>query len=156
MADEMKAFLWMIRWCEGTANPDGYRTLFGGRLFDSFADHPRQLIRFKLKGVTYKSSAAGAYQFLRSTWDSLVKMYGYKDFSPENQDAAAIQLIKGRRAYQDVLNGDIVTAIKKCNREWASLPGSPYGQPVKTMSECLRVYGEKLKELQNGKASPSI
>lgn len=149
MAHEIKAFLYMIRYCEGTAGPDGYRTMFGGKLFDSFEDHPRQLVKFKLKGKTYKSSAAGAYQFLQSTWDSLVRMYGYKDFSPESQDKAAIQLIKGRKAYDDILKGDIVTAIKKCNREWASLPGSPYGQPVKTLDECIKVYSQKLKELQN-------
>jgi len=154
MADEMRAFLNMIRFCEGTAGPDGYRTLFGGKLFDSFADHPRKLVKFKLKGVEYRSSAAGAYQFLQRTWDSLVRMHGYKDFSPENQDKAAIELIKGRRAYNDVLKGDIVTAIRKCNREWASLPGSPYGQPVKKLEECLAVYRKELEKL-HGQASTS-
>lgn len=149
MAYEIAAFLYMIRYCEGTAGPDGYRTLFGGKLFDSYADHPRQLVRFKLKSKEYKSSAAGAYQFLQATWDSLVRMHSYDDFSPDNQDQAAIELIKGRKAYNDILKGDIVTAIKKCNREWASLPGSPYGQPVKKLDECLNVYATKLKELKN-------
>ena len=151
MANEVKAFLYMIRYCEGTAGPDGYRTMFGGKLFDSFKDHPRVLTTFKLKGTRYKSSAAGAYQFLQGTWDALVRKNGYKDFSPETQDDAAIELIKGRKAYDDILKGDIVTAIKKCNREWASLPGSPYGQPVKKMEECLAVYAKKLGEL-NGTA----
>ena len=154
MAHEVKAFLWMIRWCEGTANKNGYRTLFGGKHFDSFDDHPRHLVAFKLKGKEYKSSAAGAYQFLQGTWDSLVQMHRYKDFSPENQDSAAIELIKGRKAYDDILKGDIVTAIKKCNREWASLPGSPYGQPVKTLDECLKIYGLAL-EILNGQDRPS-
>ena len=147
MAHEVEAFLYMIRYCEGTAGEDGYRTMFGGKLFDSFADHPRVLTSFKLKGTKYKSSAAGAYQFLQKTWDALVRQHGYKDFSPENQDRAAIELIKGRKAYEDILSGDVVTAIKKCSREWASLPGSPYGQPVKTLDECIRVYGKKLGEL---------
>ena len=149
MAHEIKAFLHMIRYCEGTSGPDGYRTMFGGKLFDSFEDHPRVLTTFKLKGKKYKSSAAGAYQFLQSTWSALVNMHGYKDFSPENQDKAAIELIRGRRALDDIEKGDIVTAIKKCNREWASLPGSPYGQPVKTMDECLKVDGQKLQEVNN-------
>ena len=150
MADEIKAFLMLIRFCEGTAGPDGYRTLFGGKLFDSFEKHPKVYTRFKLRGgKELVSSAAGAYQFLYSTWSTLAKRHGYTDFSPENQDKGAIELIKGRGAYNDILNGDIVTAIKKCNREWASLPGSPYGQPIKPMSTCLKMYGQYLEELKN-------
>jgi muramidase (phage lysozyme) len=131
-------FLTVIRTGEGTLGVDGYRTLYGGTLFDSFADHPRKLI----KAGRWTSTAAGAYQFLSRTWDALVKQYGFKDFSPENQDLGAIALIKGRKALDDVLNGDISQAINKCNKEWASLPGSPYGQPTMTLEKALRVYKE--------------
>ncbi len=136
----VRAFLSMIRYCEGTDGIYGYATMFGGKIFESFADHPRQLKVFKLGGKEYKSSAAGAYQFLQKTWDALVKQHGYRDFSPESQDYAAIELIRGRRALDDVINGDLKTAIEKCNKEWASLPGSPYGQPVKTYVQCETVY----------------
>lgn len=137
----VRAFLAVIRAGEGTSDADGYRRMFGGALFDSFADHPRKVHTFKLsKGGELSSSAAGAYQFLTKTWDGLVKQYGFADFSPETQDLAAVALIKGRRALDDVIAGRFGDAIRKCNREWASLPGSPYGQPTRTMDEALETY----------------
>ena len=137
----VKAFLWVIRIGEGTANSQGYTTLVGGGQFTSFADHPRQLKTIKFRnGKTISSTAAGAYQFLTRTWDGLVKQYGFKDFSPENQDLAAVALIAGRKALDDVINGNIEVAIRKCNKEWASLPESPYGQPTKTMDQALEAY----------------
>ena len=51
-----------------------------------------------------------------------------------------MELIRGRGALQDVINGDLKAALDKCNKEWASLPGSPYGQPVKTYAQCEAVY----------------
>lgn len=147
MADTLngnvKAFLWVIRNCEGTADPDGYRRLFGGKLFTSFADHPRNKQTFKLKkGGTLTSTAAGAYQILERTWDGLRKNHPGKfpDFSPSSQDLAAIALIRGRKALEDVVEGRFDIAIKKCALEWASLPGSPYGQPTKTLDFCKQIY----------------
>jgi muramidase (phage lysozyme) len=136
----MRAFLHMIRVGEGTADADGYRRHFGGSLFDSFADHPRKAITAGLGKNKYTSTAAGAYQFLSRTWDGLVKQYGFRDFSPSNQDIAAVALIQGRGALQDVLEGRFADAVRKCAREWASLPGSPYGQPVKTFAQAEKAY----------------
>lgn len=46
-----------------------------------------------------------------------------------------------------MLDGDWKTALERCNREWASLPGSPYGQPTKTMETCLTfLYANVAKE----------
>lgn len=132
----VKAFLAVIRAGEGTSDDDGYRRCFGGSLFDSFADHPRRVI----KAGGYTSTAAGAYQFLARTWDGLLDQYGFHDFSPACQDEAACALIAGRRALDDVRAGRVEAAIGKCNREWASLPGSPYGQPTRTMAQALAVY----------------
>jgi muramidase (phage lysozyme) len=134
------AFLKMLRHGEGTSDEDGYRRMFGGELFDSFADHPRKAITKKLGGSPITSTAAGAYQFLSRTWDGLVKQYGFADFSPKNQDLAGIALIKGRKALDDVIAGRFETAVLKCNKEWASLPGSPYGQPVVTMTRAKKEY----------------
>ncbi|GKS86469.1 glycoside hydrolase family 104 protein [Acidovorax sp. SUPP1855] len=138
----MQAFLRMLRHGEGTSGDDGYRVMFGGGLFDSFADHPRQAITRKLGGNPITSTAAGAYQFLSRTWDGLVKQYGFADFSPKNQDLGAVALIKGRKALDDVIAGRFEDAVRKCNREWASLPGSPYGQPVVTMARAKQEYEE--------------
>jgi muramidase (phage lysozyme) len=123
---QVRAFLWLIRTGEGTTGANGYRTLFGGRLFTEMNDHPRLVI--SLSG--YRSTAAGAYQFLTGTWDEMASKYDLIDFSPASQDIAAVGLIKRRGALADVMAGRFRAAIDKCNKEWASLPGSPYGQPT--------------------------
>lgn len=146
----VRAFLRMLRHGEGTADDDGYRVMFGGAHLvgldgqpgtaDDFADHPRQLITRKLGGKPISSTAAGAYQFLSKTWDGLVRQYGFADFTPANQDLGAVALILGRKALDDVIAGRFDAAVAKCNREWASLPGSPYGQPVVTLARARQEY----------------
>jgi muramidase (phage lysozyme)/uncharacterized protein YciI len=136
----VKAFLAVIRAGEGTADAGGYSRHFGGAQFDNFNDHPRKAITAGLGRNQYTSTAAGAYQFLARTWDGLVRQYGFADFRPSTQDIAALALIDGRKALDDVLAGRVADAVRKCNREWASLPGSPYGQPTRTMAQALAVY----------------
>ncbi len=131
--ERCRAFLALIRKAEGA----GYSTLFGGGTFAGFADHPRQRISRPLGGRLLTSTAAGAYQFLSRTWDECSAACGLKDFSPASQDTAALFLIDRREALEDVLAGDWPAAIGKCNKEWASLPGSPYGQPTRPITECL-------------------
>lgn len=132
----VRAFLDVIRAGEGTSDPDGYRRHFGGRLFDGYADHPRVTIT----AGSYTSTAAGAYQFLARTWDGLVSQYGFPDFTPQSQDEAAVALIIGRKALAAVRSGRLDEAIALCNREWASLPGSPYGQPTRTLAQATHTY----------------
>ena len=136
---EVQAWLALIRWCEGTDGPEGYRTLFGGEVVEGFEDHPRRLVMksFGGKGKPITSSAAGAYQFLRGTWDECVKALGSPNFTPLEQDLAAVFLTYRRRGLQAVLDSDWQAALKACNREWASLPGSPYGQPTKSLKQCI-------------------
>ena len=149
--DNMAAFLWMIRVCEGTSSADGYRVMFTGKLFDissptlpdgspnpsyNYADHPN--IANKGGGIT--STAAGAYQFLYSTWKECQKSLSLTDFSPLSQDKACIYLLKRRRAIDDIETGNFTSAINKCNREWASLPGSPYDQHPKDIGTALALY----------------
>jgi lysozyme len=132
----VQAFLALIRHCEGA----GYTTLFGGGIIEHTEDHPRIAITRTLGGKPITSTAAGAYQFLSRTWDECVKALGLEDFSPPNQDRAALYLIERRRALPAVMEGDWKTAIERCNREWASLPGSPYGQPVITWERARAVF----------------
>lgn len=136
----LEAFLAVIRHCEGASGENGYRMLFGGELFDTFADHPRRKITKPLGGKSITSTAAGAYQFLATTWDECRKALDLRDFSPQSQDKAAEWLIRRRGALDDVHAGRIKEALTKCAKEWASLPGSPYGQPTKSLAECLAVY----------------
>lgn len=141
-AANVSAFLWMIRCAEGTAGSDGYRLMFGGRRFSSYADHPRQPMQFTDKaGRRLWSSAAGAYQFLAvsplptggwtkvNTWDRIAEKLGLLDFSPTSQDAAAVALIDEAGALNDVKAGRFAAAVAKVRGIWASLPGAGYSQP---------------------------
>ena len=137
----VQAFLALIRHTEGA----GYTTLFGGGIVEQLDDHPRIAVTRTLGGKPITSTAAGAYQFLAGTWDECAKALGLADFSPPNQDRAALYLIERRRALPAVMEGDWSTAIERCNREWASLPGSPYGQPTRSLAHCL-AFLANLKE----------
>ena len=132
----LRAFLLMIQYAEGTYGKDAYRTLFGGQLFAGFADHPN--IAITRSGIT--STAAGAYQILYRTWDGLRQTIRLDDFSPASQDKAAIELIRRRGALEDVLSGRLETAVEKCRKEWASLPGAGYGQRERSMDTLAAVF----------------
>ncbi len=122
----LQAFLRTIRYAEGTASEDGYQIEFTGTRFYNFSDHPR---RVRCSGRLC-SSAAGAYQFLETTWDDVAQSIGARDFSPEWQDQAAIELIRREGALEDVEAGRIERAIAKTANVWASFPtryGDTYG-----------------------------
>lgn len=143
-----RAWLDMIAWAEGTFEyneQNGYNIIFTFKTFSSYKDHPR----IRIRSGSLVSSAAGRYQFLDTTWDDFARRFGYKSFQPKNQDDAALRYtadghplstIRNSNARTDVNAGRIETAINKCNGIWASFPGSPYGQPVKTMAQMLRFY----------------
>lgn len=127
----VQALLRVIRRGEGTADEAGFRRLFGGELFDGYADHPRRKITRTLRsGGTITSTAAGAFQFLAGTWDETRNIMKLPDFSPASQTRAAVGRIAARGALEDAKAGALNIALKKIAWEWASMPGSPYGQPV--------------------------
>jgi muramidase (phage lysozyme) len=137
-----KAFLNTIAYAEGTpkfGTEDGYNVMFTGKIFSSYNDHPRQIqVSGKLK-----SDAAGRYQFLSTTWDRVKKMKSLLSFEPAQQDLAGLALleIRGVFNYNNKLSRDeFRNALGKIGKEWASIPGSPYGQPVKTFDELWEVY----------------
>lgn len=141
----MQAFLRVIRAGEGTADAAGYSRLYGGGAFSSFADHPR----IKVKAGAWTSTAAGAYQFLARVWDETERLMGLGDFSPANQDLAAVGRIAARGALADVLAGRFESAVRKCAWEWASLPGSPYGQPTISQERARTIYASAGGNFQN-------
>lgn len=132
------AFLALIREGETNQTPNAYRMQWGSGLFYPEREwkHPNQPIT--INGIT--STAAGAYQFLAKTWLRLVEQYGFEDFSPAMQDLGAVALIAGRGALDAVKAGRVHEAIRLCNKEWASLPGNPYGQPAAKLSRLLAAY----------------
>lgn len=132
----VQAMLRVIRAGEGTADDAGYSRMFGGAQFGSFDDHPRQ----KVTKWGYTSTAAGAYQLLSKVWDETRGLMGLRDFSPASQDLAAVGRIAARGALDDVVAGRFEVAIRKLNKEWASLPGSPYGQKTITMEAAKKIF----------------
>lgn len=150
--NRIKAFLWTIRKCEGTAYEDGYNYLFGSTpknsiRFSGNSTHPRIHRPF---GKT-TSTAAGAYQIMHRTFEDLVKIVGLTDFSPQTQDIFAVQLLGRRGAISLILNNEIEKAFLACNKEWASLPLSPYNQNPKDMDTTMKYYNDELNRLENEK-----
>lgn len=140
------AFLKMIRHCEGTATPDGYRYMFGSTpnhpsLIPNYMDHPRKYFDYTdHTGKHLRTSAAGAYQFIISTWDSLKSRLGLYDFTSHSQDLAALELIAEQGALTDIERGQFDMAINKVKKIWASLPGSGNNQPEKSLAEAKNWY----------------
>jgi muramidase (phage lysozyme) len=142
---QLKAFRDVIAYSEGTDKPNfqptrcsGYDVLVGGGLFTDFSKHPRILVylpRYKIK-----SSAAGRYQFLRATWDSLRKKLQLPDFGPESQDRACNELLRECGATKFLAAGRFDSACKAANGIWASLPGSPYGQRTENLATLRAIF----------------
>ena len=138
----VRAFMDTLAYAEGTK--EHYNYIFTFVTFTSYADHPRRAIC----SGSLCSTAAGRYQFLSKTWDSLAGSLGLADFTPPNQEKAGLELIRRAGAYNYALKADTYAnfsaGVKKINTIWASLPGSPYGQPTHTMKELWGVYKEAL------------
>lgn len=138
----VKAFLDMIAWSEGTSrvagSDNGYNVLVGGTLFTGYDDHPRKLVPLPRLGI--KSTAAGRYQLLSKYFDAYKKRLGLKDFGPGCQDAIAIQQIKECGALDEVIAGRFDEAVKLCARIWASLPGAGYGQHEHKLADLQAAY----------------
>lgn len=119
---------------------DPYRVMYGGRTIDDFSDHPRQLMPIvsgpnATSRTGLRTSAAGGYQFLRGSWDEAATANGLDDFSPLNQDRAA--LWHAERAYKTRTGRDLKTDIEAAAGDpekltqvgrglsgwWTSLPG---------------------------------
>lgn len=114
----------------GTESAGNYNVMYGGKTFDSYQDHPRQLFTIERgPNAGKKSSAAGRYQFIRGTWDDQARKLGLKDFSPESQDAAAWNLAQekyGRGLMSVLRSGDskkIAAVGNALRKQWTSLPG---------------------------------
>ena len=114
----------MIRHAEGTLEQGdlGFRTMFGGGLFDSFDKHPDTVVRTSRNA----SAAAGAYQFMPATWKDVQKADpSIHDFSPYNQEKGFDILARRRGVdpYADINSKeDLKRVLHKLGYEWSSLP----------------------------------
>lgn len=137
-----RGFLDLLAQAEGVKH--GYNTMFGNTRFDNLSAHPNVRKQFRqTDGKINYTTAAGRYQFTNGTWKGLAKQYGFRGFSPQEQDLGALALIAQKGALQDVLTGNYVGAIKKLGGVWASLPSSPYAQPKKTYAQLGLVGGQQ-------------
>ena len=139
------AYMRMVMQAEGTYIPgrpelNPYKVIVGYDSFDSFSDHPRRQVCTD----RWCSDAAGAYQFLSSTWDSLKSQFSDwpsgDSFSPKSQDYAFLynhgltgahswlrksisqnktQLWVDRKSWERAIFCD--------SNQWASLPGENIG-----------------------------
>jgi muramidase (phage lysozyme) len=123
-------------------NPNSYNLIVGGQRLTNYDDHPGN-INPKI-GVDTKnghSTASGAYQFTKTTWNEVADKYGNvldRDkngkvvFTPQNQDKAAWLLAQER--YNKVTGGGNLekdlsdpakhdTVMKALSGTWTSLPG---------------------------------
>jgi muramidase (phage lysozyme) len=116
---------------------DGYNVMVGGKLFQSYIDHPR--VRVQVKPGLW-STAAGRYQLLAKWFDPYKALLKLSDFGPEAQDAIAIQQLRETKAHRLILDGDVVGAIDRCSKIWASLPGAGYGQHENRPAFLLGAY----------------
>jgi muramidase (phage lysozyme) len=137
---EQRALLDAIAFAEGTRDRanGGYNTMFTGKQFSGYEDHPRKINRSR----RYASDAAGRYQFLSTTWDRLAKKIGLKDFSPESQDRAALELVKELGVSDNILKNEGISpkVSRIIGKQWASFPGSPFGQPIKPLNSIQKAY----------------
>lgn len=134
----------VIRHGEGTSGDAGYTTMFTGAKFSDTSRHPRQINR----SGRLASDAAGAYQFLSTTWDGAKNALGLKDFSPASQEAAGRYLTQKRGVDPDAVYGtkeELGRALDRLAPEWASMPTlrtgtSYYGQGGINLDQAWQIY----------------
>lgn len=140
----MRAFADMLAYSEGTdihhqpSKNHGYDVLVGGDLFTDYSDHPRKSV-FIPKYKIY-STAAGRYQILARMYDAYKNIIPLPDFTPESQDKYFSRIVHEQKAYADIVTGNLQGAFDKLCDQWASLPGSKYGQHVQSFEALRAVF----------------
>jgi len=141
---EVRAFLDTIAYAEGTATSDGYYICFPGRRCALLKEHPATVACATSRGNRICSSAAGRYQMLKDTWRIIAWRIAARDFSAHEQDRAAVQMLLDRGIISLLLRDKVTQAIYAAGKGWASLPGSPHGQPRYACDHIRRVFNDKL------------
>jgi lysozyme len=168
MTANLTAFMTMLAHSEGVdhvidenGNPvDPYRVCFGKQhVIHDLAYHPAehrpdgtiewggerladaQCIALGLSPGCV-STAAGRYQIIRPTWLRLKAKLALRNFGPDAQDDACVQLLKDVGAFNLINAGRVAEAIPLCHSEWASIPGSQAGQRITPFAQLISAYGD--------------
>jgi muramidase (phage lysozyme) len=142
-------------------NPYGVKVGYAKPEITDFSNHPANL-GWKgtwIPSISKFSTAAGAYQFIKPTWNSLK----LPDFTETSQDKGFEILIKQAKAFELINLGNFEEAIHKLAPVWASLPlartaiiagktrqrnESAYpGQKAWTMDKCLKFIDDFKKKV---------
>ena len=158
----VSAMLYMIRASEhvyprDVENDAAYNIFYGGARFSDLSDHPvntGEMKPVKLSDAMCRaagfgpgcvSTAAGAYQIIRPTWNRIRDKLQLPDFSKQSQDRAAIELLEESGAMELLGLDDVLGAIRKASTVWASLPGSTAQQNPKSLAYALERYSDGLQ-----------
>jgi muramidase (phage lysozyme) len=118
--------------------------MFTGAQFSDFSKHPELLQR----SGNLESDAAGAYQFLSTTYNPAAKALGITDFTPASQEKVGKYLAQKRGLATDTVFTDKQSFLKELDKiapEWASMPTlatgtSYYGQGGLTPDRAWELY----------------
>lgn len=104
----------------------GYDVMFGFDRASDLSQHPGKKTTYTdpSTGKQVTTSAAGRFQIIGPTAKSISQRLGLKDFSPESQELMALYLIVETGAADDLMRGDLQSAMGKLGTKWAALPGS--------------------------------
>lgn len=135
----VSALLSLIGFTEGTGSC--YNLMVGFKEFSAFDKHPNQKQPF---GEGTFSTAAGRYQFLKSTWDEVADIQGYKSFTPQEQDAGVVYYI-GVRGFKNIYDpiankAEFSIVMDKLSYGWASLPPGRFGQAIVNLDMAWSKY----------------
>jgi tape measure domain-containing protein len=147
--DRLKAFGDLIAKSEGVKH--GFNTLFGNTEITDLSAHPNIVKKFtQTDGTTNSTTAAGAWQFIKPTWDGLAKKLELKDFSADSQTKAFTELLKERKALDLVMEGDVTKAIEKLGSTFVSLPTGTAKQNTRSWEKTQEFASESVDNAKNG------
>jgi RHS repeat-associated protein len=118
--------------------PDPFASLIGttnAHIDDpaALAGHPNILVQVN---KNLQSTAFGRYQILNKS----ARGMGMTDFSAAGQDAYANSLLRSRGSVNAAAGGNFTGAMSKAGGEWASMPGSPYGQGGISLQSAAKTF----------------
>lgn len=143
--DNVKAFYAVVRKGESSLGPEAYTMVNGGPPITDFSRHPYAGLSTKAGG-----RAAGAPQFIPSTWQEIAERYSLPDFSPASQDLGYVGcLLKRTGAIEALMAGRFEEAVRICRPEWTSLPGASENNPTWNMDKARALYLDRGGRLDN-------